>query len=82
MQYDDLSPEQQNKARACESPADILAFAQKEGYELSDDELDQISGGLWSDGGLKCPFCGSLAAEPPGMHSYRCSACHQVFKIT
>ncbi len=50
MQFDDLSPEQQSKARACKSPADILALAHEEGYELNDDELDAISGGvLWFD---------------------------------
>jgi len=82
MQLNDLSPEQQNKASECKSPADILALAQEEGYELTDDELDQISGGSWMGSALRCPFCGSSKAEPQGMHSYRCSACNQVFKIS
>lgn len=82
MQLNDLSPEQQNKAKECKSPADILALAKDEGYELTDDELDQISGGSWMGNVLRCPFCGSDKAEPQGMHSYRCSVCHQVFRIS
>ena len=50
MEYKDLTPEQQEKAKACKTPEDILALAQAEGYELTDEELDGLAGG-WSD----CP---------------------------
>ena len=50
MNFENLTPEQQAKARACKSPEDILALAKEEGYALSDTELETISGGLeWSD---------------------------------
>ena len=45
MNYHDLTPEQMEKARACKTPEDILALAKEEGYELSEDELDAVSGG-------------------------------------
>ena len=45
MDYSDLTPEQMDKVRACKSPEDILALAKEEGYELSEDELDAVSGG-------------------------------------
>ena len=45
MNFEDLSPEQQQKAKACKTPEDILALAKEEGYELSDEELSGISGG-------------------------------------
>ena len=47
MSFEDLTPEQKQKARACKTPEEILALAQEEGYELSDDELAAVSGG-WS----------------------------------
>ena len=45
MKFEDLTPEQQEKARACKTPEDILALAKEEGYELSEDELSSIAGG-------------------------------------
>ena len=47
MKFEDLTPEQMDKARACKTPEDILALAKEEGYELTDDELEGISGGSW-----------------------------------
>ena len=47
MKLEDLTPEQMAKARACKTPDDILALAQEEGYELSDAELESVSGGDW-----------------------------------
>ena len=50
MDFADLTPEQQEKARACKTPEDILALAETEGYELSEEELEGVSGGfLWID---------------------------------
>ena len=45
MNFNDLTPEQQQKARACKTPEDMLALAKDEGYELSDAELAAIAGG-------------------------------------
>ena len=51
MNFEDLTPEQQEKARACKSPEELIELAKAEGVELSDGELDAISGGVW---GLEC----------------------------
>jgi hypothetical protein len=48
MNFEDLTPEQQEKARACKTPEEVLALAKQEGYELSDAELDGIAGGGWA----------------------------------
>lgn len=49
MEFSDLTPEQQEKAKACKTPEDILELARSEGYELSEEELTAISGGVsWS----------------------------------
>ena len=44
MNFEDLTPEQQEKARACKTPEDILALCKEEGYTLSEEELDAING--------------------------------------
>lgn len=45
MNYDDVTPELREKAKACQSPDELLALARKEGYELSEDELAAVAGG-------------------------------------
>lgn len=46
MTFDELSPELQKKVMACSTPEDLLALAKEEGYELTDEELEAVSGGL------------------------------------
>lgn len=45
MDYKDLSPELREKVRQCETPEELLALAKDEGYELSEEDLQAISGG-------------------------------------
>ena len=56
MNFDDLTDDQKAKARACKTPDEMLDLAKQEGFELSDDELDAVSGGgwCWDDCGSKC----------------------------
>ena len=72
MDLSDLTQEQWDKLRECKTPEDILALAQAEGYELTDEELQQMSGGgdgyvvggsIWGDGpqyAACCPHCGQM----------------------
>ena len=66
-----LTPEQQAKAESIETAQEALAFAQEEGIELTDDELEQISGGwnkLPKKGArktLNCPSCGAHISVAP-----------------
>ena len=50
MNIDDmnLSPELREKAKACQTPDEMLALAKKEGYKLSEAEIEAVSGGGWS----------------------------------
>lgn len=53
MQFDNLTSEQLAKARACRSIEELLDLAMAEGVELTDEQLDAISGGsVWD---WSCP---------------------------
>ena len=70
MNLNDVTQEQWDKLRECKTPDDILALARAEGYELTDEELQQVAGGgdgylvggsIWGDGPQYvawCPHCG------------------------
>ena len=47
----DISPELREKAKACNSPEELLTLAKQEGYKLSDAEMEAVAGGgVWSRG--------------------------------
>lgn len=51
--YEMLTDEQKARASACKTPEDLLKLAQEEGYDLNDEEIEGIAGGLsWS--GCQC----------------------------
>ena len=51
----DISPELREKAMACKTPDDFLALAKQEGYKLSDEEMEAVSGGGgWSSCTVYC----------------------------
>ena len=57
MNFEDLTPEQKEKALACKSPEELLELAKQEGYVLSDEELEAVAGG---GGSSWCSiYCGS-----------------------
>ena len=53
-----LSEEQIKKVEACKSPEEILSLAKAEGIELTDEQLEVVSGGgcFYT---IKCIKCGS-----------------------
>ena len=53
-----LSEEQIAKVNACKNSEELLAVAKEEGIELSDEQLEAVSGGCFSSSG-KCGKCGS-----------------------
>lgn len=46
MDLDKLSPELQDKARLCKSADELIKLADEAGVELTDEELETISGGV------------------------------------
>ena len=45
--FNDLTPEQMEKARACKNASELVELAKAEGVELTDEQLDAIAGGTW-----------------------------------
>ncbi|MBQ9041517.1 MAG: Nif11-like leader peptide family natural product precursor [Eggerthellaceae bacterium] len=45
MDFSDLTEVQKAKIRECKTPEEMLALAREEGYELTDDQLEAVSGG-------------------------------------
>lgn len=65
MDFENLTAEQLEKAKACTSTEELLALAAKEGIEMTDEQLEGIAGGFWDD--LPCtddlPGCGNFTSE-------------------
>lgn len=67
MEMNKFTEEQIAKAKACKDEAELLELAKAEGVELSDEDLDSISGGWGSSSDddknafrkQNCPKCGS-----------------------
>ena len=56
MEFNDLTPELKERARACKTAEELVALAHSEGIELSDEQLEALSGGIWDD-------CGSHGSD-------------------
>ena len=45
MEFDELTEEQKEKIRECKTSEEILAVVEEEDIELSEDQLEAVSGG-------------------------------------
>lgn len=81
MELEDLTPQQRAKLDGCENPEEILALARTEGVELSDAELEAVSGGGWFADAPQCPYCGAKSTRPAGGTgaSTICGECGEAF---
>ena len=72
----ELNDEQWAKAEEIKTPEEAFAFAKQAGVELTEDQLDQISGG-WGSGGsdpkpeVRCPYCGYTKFTAVGVQDGR-----------
>ena len=57
-----LSEEQIAKIKACKSKEEMLALAKEEGIELTDEQLEAVSGGC-NTGNVRCPRSDNWAAR-------------------
>ena len=63
MNREEVTPELKERARACKTVDELLELAKQEGIELSDDELEGISGGAVLTCRKDSP-CDSYGDEP------------------
>ena len=86
----DLSPELQEKVRACGSLEELLALAKEEKVPIPDEALAAIAGGEDAEVGSwcgkeKCPRCGSekvqLIAYTGSGFFLECQNCGLVFVV-
>ena len=77
-----LTPELQERVDACKTPEETLALAKEVGYELSEEELDTISGGAWDDPSKQryCPADGYLLIwQKAPKRGWKCPRCQVVY---
>lgn len=58
MDFKDISPELQAKAKECTTGEELVALAKEQGYELTDADLDCIAGGGWGCSDHVCTALG------------------------
>ena len=83
--YKGLTEEQIAKVKACKNQEEILAIAKQEGIELTEEQLEAVSGGNCVPTLKGCPKCGgnNLITVDVNMDgsrvTYRCADCHCLF---
>ena len=63
--FSTLTDEQKKKVEAAQTPEELLAIAKETGYELSQEQLDAVSGG-------------NVGWEDPCSHCNNYKGCHSV----
>ena len=81
-----LTEQQIAKLKACKNQEEILAAVKEEGIELTEEQLEAVSGGGCGDI-YYCPRCDKHVTDiftytdNPDTHYGRCSNCGYVFKL-
>ena len=78
-----LTEEQIAKIKACKNQEEVLKLAKEEGIELTDEQLEAVSGGCFTDSKpAVCPKCGGvndynmyLAPNGRGAGQRMCNKC-------
>ena len=75
-----LSEEQIAKVKECKNQEELLALAKAEGVELTNEQIEAVSGGGCLSS-MKCPQCGSKdyrklpTYQISGCSTYKCNQC-------
>ena len=82
-----LTDEQITRVKNCNNSEELLAMAKQEGVELSDEQLNAISGGCYNSSSveryeidnMQCPEClNSHCMEKVSDDWYRCKYCCKI----
>ena len=78
-----LTEEQIRKLRECKDTEEILKLAKEEGIELTDEQLEAVSGGFCVRKAVICPVCNSentkFVKEESAYDVYECKNCGYTF---
>ena len=76
----DLTPEQQEKARACKTKDELIQLAAEEDVEIPMEALENVAGGGCDTVEYYCKSCGCtkvyLSEEDEYGYDYRLRCCH------
>ena len=78
-----LTEEQIAKVKACKNTEEVLAVAREEGIELTDEQLEAVTGGCGTLTNEVCPRCGSTSIYGRGIihpDTVKCVNCGNIFK--
>lgn len=87
MDINGFTPDQIAKARECKNSDELMALVETEGIELTDEQLEKLSGGaVWDSNQGNCPAgedhwwyktgrTKSNADGPGLLYEYRCDRC-------
>ena len=88
MKFEELSPEQIERAKKCETLEERMAFIADEGIELTDEQMDSIAAGKKKRSGCDAGFHnwertgktrpGSVWGDIWPDHEVRCTECGKV----
>ena len=80
-----LTEEQIAKVKACKNQEEMLKLAKEEGIQLTDEQLEAVSGGFCSmHSPLQCPNCGSLNVNTCQFWDcvvYTCNGCGHQWEV-
>lgn len=83
-----LSKEQIAKIQACKNEEELLKLAKEEGIELTDEQLEAVSGGMCtSSADVPCPDCKSnehvkkVQLVGSSGKSYKCTKCNIMWTV-
>ena len=84
-----LTEEQIAKVKACKNQEEVLALVREEGIELTDEQLEAVSGGNCMIPSFRsdkpCPICGTYncqtirSAQDGTIEYYYCNECNKHF---
>ena len=49
VEFADLTEDQKARVKACKTTDELVALAKEEGIEITDEQLEAVSGGMWGD---------------------------------
>lgn len=73
-----MNDELRAKLESCNEPEDFLALAKEEGYELTQEDLEAVSGGgFWGSDAptVTCPTCKKTFENPHYYNTFPCPYC-------